>query len=236
MAESSTSRPAARGRPPRVTTERLQQAILEIEGELPTMAGLARQLGVGVATLYSHVRGQEELQRLAADVVFDAWVLPTAPAGVHWAHWLLEYARDARRMIERFPALHGSRPLAGGQLRHVERVLAKLTALGMGGNEALYAFHQVALLILGVGAQIEATRLEQARTGLDGWGLFRDALASHPGELPVLGRLERDGLPALDTAFDELVWFTLTGIARRRGEVLPTQLPSSARVGGRASR
>lgn len=225
MVESSVSRAGARGRPPRVTAERLQQAILEIEDEVPTMAGLARQLGVGVATLYSHVRGQEELRRLAADVAFDAWELPPAPPGIHWAHWLLEYARDARRMTERYPAVHGARPLAGGQLRYVERVLAQLTAFGMSGGEAVYAFVQVALLILGVGAQIEATRVEEARAGLDLWGLFQDALSNHPGELPVLGGLERDSIPDPATSFDELVWFTLMGIARRRGEVLPTQLP-----------
>jgi AcrR family transcriptional regulator len=227
MAEPSASRAATRGRPPRVTAKRLQQTLLEIEGELPTMASLARQLGVGVATLYSHVRGQEELGRLAADVAFDAWELPPARPGDHWAHWLLEYARDARRMIERYPAVHGSRPLAGGQLRYVERVLAQITAFGISGSEALYTFHQVALLILGVGAQIEATRREEARAGMDLWGLFRDALSNQSGELPVLTALERDGVPDLDAAFDELVWFTLSGIARRRGEVLPTRPPSA---------
>ncbi len=227
MSDSVSSRAGARGRPPRVTAERLGEAILRIEGELPSVAGLSRELGVGVATLYSHVRGQDELRRLAAEVVFDAWELPPAAPGSHWAHWLLAYARDARRMIERYPAVHGSRPLAGGQLRYVERVLAQLTALGMRNDEALYAFHQVALLILGVGAQIEATRLEEARAGLELWGLFQEALSGHPGELPVLGGLRRDGVPALDEAFDELVWFTLTGIARRRGEVLPTQPPSA---------
>ncbi len=227
MAETPTPRAGARGRPPRVTAERLQEAILEIEGEVPTMAGLARQLGVGVATLYSHVRGQEELRRMAADVVFDAWALPAAPAGIHWSHWLLDYARDARRMIERYPAVHLARPLAGGSLRYVERVLAQLTVLGMSSSEAVYAFLQIALLILGVGAQIEATRMEEAEAGLDEWGLFQDALAHHPGVLPVLGGLERGGLPALNAAFDELVWFTLAGIARRRGEVLPTQLPAT---------
>jgi AcrR family transcriptional regulator len=225
--ETATSRAGARGRPPRVTAERLRQSILEIEGEVPTMASLARQLGVSVTTLYSHVRGQEELRRLAADVVFDAWVLPTVRAGMHWSHWLLEYARDARRMIERHPAVHLARPLAGGPLRYVERVLAQLTAFGMSGSEALYAYLQIALLILGVGAQIEATRREEAQAGLDEWGLFQDALANHPGELPVLGGLQRGALPSLNAAFDELVWFTLTGIARRRGEVLPTQLPAA---------
>lgn len=227
MAERSTSRVSARGRPPRVTAERLRRAILEIEGEAPTMAGLARQLGVGVATLYTHVRGQEELRRLAVDVIFDARALPAAPPGIHWSHWLLAFARDARRMIERYPAVRIARPLAGGPLRYAERVVAQLTRLGMRGDEAVHALVQIALLVLGVGAQIEATRMEEAETGLDEWGLFRDALASHPGALPVLGALERRGLPSLNTAFDELVWFTLAGIARRRGEVLPAQLPGA---------
>ncbi len=227
MVESSSQRSVGRGRPPRVTEERLRQSILEIEGEVPTMASLARQLGVSQATLYSHVRGQDALRRLAADVIFDAWELPAAPPGIHWSHWLLDFARDARRMIERYPAVRVVRPLAGGPLRYIERVLEQLGALGMGSSESLYAFLQIALLILGVGAQIEATRMEQAQAGLDEWGLFRDALANHPGELPVLGGLERGGLPSLNTAFDELVWFTLAGVARRRGEVLPSQPPAA---------
>jgi AcrR family transcriptional regulator len=228
MAETSTSRAGTRGRPPRVTAERLRRAILEIQGELPTMASLARQLGVSQATLYTHVHGQEELRRLAADVVFDASVLPAAAPGAHWSHWLLAFARDARRMFERYPAVRIARPLAGGPLRFVERVLAQLTRLGMSTSEATHAFLQITLLVLGVGAQIEATRREEAQAGLDEWGLFQDALASHPGELPVLDGLERGSLPGLNAAFDELVWFTLAGIARRRGEVLPRQLPSPA--------
>jgi AcrR family transcriptional regulator len=227
VAETSNPKTASRGRPPRVTAERLQDAILAIEGEVPTLPGLARQLGVGVATIYSHVRGQEELRRLAADVVLDTWEIPQAPSGTHWADWLLAYARDSRRMIERYPVSHGTRPMAGGQLRHAERVLAQLIALGMNSSEALYAFHQVGLLVLGLGTQIEATRAEGAESGLDEWGLLQDAFASHPDELPVLGGLERTDLPSLNAAFDELVWFTLAGIARRRGEVLPNRPPAA---------
>jgi AcrR family transcriptional regulator len=194
------------------------------------MAGLARQLGVSPATLYSHVHGQDELRRLAVDVVFDASALPAAPPGIHWSHWLLEFARNARRMVERYPAVRVARPLAGGPLRFAERVLAQLTRLGLGSHEAVHALLQIALLVLGVGAQIEATRREEVESGLDEWGLFQDALASHPGELPVLGGLERRGLPSLDAAFDELVWSTLAGIARRRGEVLPARLPAASRT------
>ena len=189
------------------------------------MASVARQLDVGVATLYTHVRGQEELGQLAVDTVFDAWVLP--PTADHWAPWLLQYARDALRMIVRYPAIRVSRPLAGGQLRHVEGVLGRLTALGMTDEDALYAYHQVALLILGVGAQIEATRLVEARAGSPFWDLFAQALASHAGELPVLRGLEGFGGLPLESAYDDLVWFTLIGIARRRGEVLSAQPPPS---------
>lgn len=229
-------RAATRGRPPMVTAERLKQALLEINGEVPTLPALARQLGVSVATIYSHVRGQEDLVRLAADVVFDAWDLPTALPDAHWADWLLEYARDARRMIERYPVAQRSRPMAGGQLRHLDRVLTQLAALGMPSREAVYALHQVTLLILGLGAQIEAIREEEARAGLALWGLFRDALSSQKGELPALARIERQGLPPLETAFDELVWFTLTGIARRRGEVLAAKPPSPSHGAARGAR
>ncbi len=216
----AASRPA-RGRPPRITAERLRAAILEIEGELPTMQSLARQLGVGVATLYSHVRGQDELRRLASDTVFDSWPLPEAAPDAHWADWMLEYARDARRMIERYPAVHASRPLGDGQLRYVERVLARLAAFGMSSSEALSTFYPVALLILGVGAQIEATKLEEANQGAPIWNVFQRAIESAASPLPTLQSLDRTAIPALDRAFDELVWFALSGIARQRGELLP---------------
>ncbi len=216
----AASRPA-RGRPPRITVERLRTAILEIQGEMPTMQSLARQLGVGVATLYSHVRGQDELRRLASDTVFDDWALPDATPDMHWASWVLDYARDARRMIERYPAVHASRPLGDGQLRYVERVLSRLVSFGMSGSEALHTFYPVALLILGVGAQIEATKLEEAKQGSPIWSIFQRAIDQAPSPLPTLQALDRKGIPALDRAFDELVWFTLSGIARQRGEVLP---------------
>lgn len=216
---------STRGRPPRITEERLRVAILEIEGEIPTMQSLARQLGVGVATLYSHVRGQEDLRRLTADSVFDSWALPESTEGMHWAEWGLAYARDARAMIERYPAVHGSRPLGGGQLRYLERVLARLGSFGMNSSEALHIFYPIALLILGVGAQIEATKEEEATAGLDIWGIFQQVVAAEPSKLPALQNLNRTGIPNLDDAFDELIWFTLSGIARQRGEALPALRP-----------
>ena len=106
---SEALQPAARGRPPRVTERRIRDALLAMEGEVPTMAGLAKKLGVGVATLYTHVRGQDELRKLAGDVAFDAWPLPPVEPGMHWSQWAYVYAMDARTMAARYPAVSGAR-------------------------------------------------------------------------------------------------------------------------------
>lgn len=214
---------APRGRPPRVTAQRLREAILEIEGEEPTMAGLARQLGVGVATLYSHVRGQEELRRLAADTAFDSWELPEVTRGMHWATWAYAFARDQHEMIQRYPTVTASRPMAGGQLRYVERVLERLTGFGFPPRDALHTFYSISLLNLGVGTQIAAMRAEDALAEGGVWELFHEAMDTQRGPLPTLEAMKEEPFLDRDEVFDDLVWFTLAGIARRRGEVLPAR-------------
>ncbi len=223
---SEPAQPSPRGRPPRVTPERLRNALLAIEGEVPTMARLARQLEVGVATLYTHVRGQDELRRLAGDVAFDAWGLPPVEPGMHWSTWAYAYALDARTMAARYPAVTGARALAGGQLRYADRVLGRFVEFGFTPDEALAAFNAIVLIVLGVGAQLAAMRGEEIEAGQSGWDLFRDALAAQPDELDVLGRLSANALPDPDSAYGDLVWYTLCGIARQRGETLAPDPPA----------
>jgi len=218
--------PTTRGRPPRVTAERLRSALLAIEGEVPTMASLAAELGVGVATLYTHVRGQDELRRLAGDVAFDAWELPPALPGMQWSAWAYGYAMDARTMATRYPAVTGARALAGGQLRYAERVLARFVDFGFSPDDALATFNAIVLIVLGVGAQLAAMRGEEIEAGKSGWDLFEDALTTQPDTLPVLGSLTPNALPDPEGAYGDLVWFTLCGIARRRGETLPAEPPA----------
>jgi AcrR family transcriptional regulator len=206
-----------------VTAERLRGAILEIQGEVPSMTTLAEHLGVGVTTLYSHVRGQEELRRLAGDIVFDAWPPPEPEPGEHWAAWAHRWAREALVMAHRHPVVSAARPLAGGQLRYFERVMAKLVGFGFPPDEALFTFYSVVLLVLGVGTQLAATREEESRASRSVWELFLDARADQADSLPILEGMIEDALPGQDQVFDDLVWFTLSGIARRRGEVLPAR-------------
>lgn len=215
--------PAVRGRPPRVTGDRLREAILEMEGVEPSMAGVAEKLGVGVATLYSHVRGQEELRRIAGGIVFDGWKLPEPRPGMSWATWTWEWARDARVMAQRYPVVSSARPLAGGQLRYVERVMERLVGFGLERPDALYTLYAIALLVLGVGAQLAAARAES--TDVEGGvrQLMSDEMNAHPGPLPNLEAMRDDLDFDREAVFDDLVWFTVTGIARGRGEVLPAR-------------
>ena len=189
------------------------------------MAGLADRLGVGVATLYTHVRGQDELRRLAGDVAFDAWALPEVEPGMHWAHWAYVYALDARTLAARYPAVTGARALAGGQLRYAERVLARFVDFGFSPDEALAAFNAIVLIVLGVGAQVSAMHGEELRAGQSGLEIFQDALGAQRETLPVLESLSPDAMPAPDGVFGDLVWYTLCGIARGRGEILPAEPP-----------
>ena len=223
---SAAAQPATRGRPPRVTAERVRGALLAIHGEIPTLARLADELGVGVATLYTHVRGQDELRKLAADIAFDEWALPAPRPGAHWSDWAYRYAIDARAMATRYPAVAGARALAGGQLRYAERVVSQLVAFGFSADEALAAFNALVLLVLGVGAQLAAMQSEERSAGQSGWSLFQDALDVQPDTLPVLASLSQSALPDPDAAYGDLVWDALCAIARRRGETLPTDRPN----------
>jgi len=206
-----------------VTAARLREALLAIHGEVPTMPSLAAKLEVGVATLYTHVRGQDELRRLAGDVAFDAWPLPPVEPDMHWSDWAYAYAMDARTMAARYPAVTGARALAGGQLRYAERVLAQLVDFGFSPDEALDAFNAIVLIVLGVGAQLAAMRGEEIEAGRSGWDLFQDSLAAQPESLAVLDSLSPNALPDPDAAYGDLVWYTLCGLAQRRGETLAAE-------------
>jgi AcrR family transcriptional regulator len=187
------------------------------------MAGVAEKLGVGVATLYSHVRGQEELRRIAGGIVFDGWKLPESRPGMSWATWTWEWARDARVMAQRYPVVSSARPLAGGQLRYVERVMERLVGFGLERPDALYTLYAIALLVLGVGAQLAAARAETTHVEGGVRQLMSDEMNAHPDPLPNLEAMQEELEFDRDAVFDDLVWFTVTGIARRRGEVLPAR-------------
>src|SRR5690606_37828697 len=83
------------GGPPRIDRAAIARAVTEIGLDEVTVKRVADHLGVSVPGLYHHVRGRDDLLRLAAEHSLARLRLPE-DRGQHWAVWLREWARYAR--------------------------------------------------------------------------------------------------------------------------------------------
>lgn len=80
MVITSTSQAPARGRPPRITQERIVEAGIRIGLPNLTLVGMANALGVSTMALYKHVPSLDALKRLVAEAIFQRWQIPLADA------------------------------------------------------------------------------------------------------------------------------------------------------------
>ena len=69
-----------------------------------TLRSVAERLGVSVPGLYHHVRGRDDLIRLAATQSALRMSIPV-DHGQHWAEWLYEWAAYTRRAFASDPEL-----------------------------------------------------------------------------------------------------------------------------------
>jgi AcrR family transcriptional regulator len=132
-------RRAARGS---VTVEAIEEAALRIadsEGlEALNMRRLAGDLGVGVMTLYGHVRTKDELiERITERAISEL----TIPQAGPWDRRLETLFSDLRALLLAHPAVlyaDASRPLSGpGALRAADATLGMLAEAGLDGPEAV---------------------------------------------------------------------------------------------------
>jgi hypothetical protein len=213
-----------RGRPPRVTAEGLARAVLEIRGHEPTLAELADRLEVGRATLYSHVRGQRALRQFAQNALLEDWDPESAEPGTHWAVWARAYASQIRAKLADYPYLadvmSGTRSDLPGQVKHTERVMARLVELGLEPGEAFLLLRCLIVMVVGLHAQPwgGTTHDPEQSTRFESW------VRTHPDPLPTLIELLDAPNPSRpiggNGVFDILLGFLLRGFAERRGEVL----------------
>ncbi len=82
----------SRGRPPRLSRERIVAAALEFDLESLTMRGLAERLGVTHSTLYGWVSSREELLDLISAVTVDKTLPEGDPVDGDWRGWLTTVA------------------------------------------------------------------------------------------------------------------------------------------------
>lgn len=96
--------PKRLGRPPRIDLDAIAAAALDIGFEDVTMRRVAERLGVSVPGLYHHVRGRDDLLRLAAERALARVALPVDD-GRPWDEWLRAWARYIRSALSARPEL-----------------------------------------------------------------------------------------------------------------------------------
>ncbi len=215
------------GRPPRVQAPDIISAAIEIGLEKVTLKQVADRLGIGIATLYRHVRNRDELVRLAAFRVALAGRLPLreAAAATHWSQIATGYAETLFESFAREPQLVYE--LMKGRLGpdvevdFLEQFLAALEPHGFTPAEGVHLHHAVAMLA--IGAAVGATSvIAAAEAGMPQDIAMRRALADRaPHELPRVRSARDIYLNAEPVQWMSALRDLLRGIALGRGETLP---------------
>jgi AcrR family transcriptional regulator len=133
-----TPQAATRGRPAKLSVERIVEAAVAVADDegLPalSMRRVAERLGVGTMSLYTHVPGKEELLDVMLDAVYAEATGPL-PATEGWRAALERVARDDWALYQRHPwvlQVNRSRPLLGPNvIAKYERDLRTIDGIGL---------------------------------------------------------------------------------------------------------
>jgi AcrR family transcriptional regulator len=115
--------------------------ITDVEGQAAlTMRRLAEELGIGVMTLYGHVRTKEELIDLAVDRAMADLVVPSAGS---WDKRLTGMFQNLRDVLLAHPTVlyvNAMQPLMGPHaLRHADAAIGLWREAGLDGVDAVTA-------------------------------------------------------------------------------------------------
>lgn len=142
---ATTSR--QRGRPRRISRDRIVSAARSIAPEALTMQAVAELLGVDPKALNYHVGDRDGLRELVALDVFESALTRVAlPAGGDWRSVLRTYCAALRDAVVELGVLatHFRLPPTGiGALAPVERVLQELVGAGFSVADAGHALRLV---------------------------------------------------------------------------------------------
>ena len=161
-----------RGPKRRVSLDQIVRAGLELarEGGLEqlSMRAVAKKLGVGAMTLYTHVPGKAELVELMIDATFADRV-PLDPDAT-WQDRIRAHANEVRRSYERDPWLLQTnlwrRPLGPHTVGAEERLLQTLLDAGLEPTDVVVNSDLIEAFVLGrTGGRI-ADEEETKRTGV----------------------------------------------------------------------
>jgi AcrR family transcriptional regulator len=213
--------PKRMGRPPMIDRDAIARAVQEIGLEDVTMRRVAERLGVSVPGLYHHVKGRDDLLRMAAERTMAEIRLPE-DHGQSWDEWLREWGRYVHEAMAAEPELvrqyvAGAIPLER-VVDSVGLVLDVLVDRGFEPEQAMEAWQAVSSLALGFA--IEEIRERAAGETGGEWAdrIERSLDQRDPAELPTLRSLVHGRRPwARGRDFDRLMTTLLTGIAAETG-------------------
>jgi AcrR family transcriptional regulator len=222
-APAATGGPSRRrvGRPAQISRQAIAEAAQQVGLGNLTLKAVADHLGVSVAGLYHHIRGKEDLLRLAAEHTAATSEVPL-DHGQHWSEWLAEWAvynYDAfvsePLLVDQFLAgAINTESIAGT----TDAILGALVRQGFTIAEAHGAYQLTSSCALG--SALKAIRQARARAaGRSEVAELYHVLDEHePGDLPYLRQYLALMLTERPEVFTAALTTALSGIAVSRGE------------------
>jgi AcrR family transcriptional regulator len=159
-------RPAARARRlGRSDIVDVSVTIADSEGtEAVSMRRIAKELQVGVMSLYWHIESKEELHQLMLEAVQAE--IEAADASGDWRADLTVYARNTRAAMHRHPwaidYIGGGPPSGPNDARNADQLIAALDGLGLDVKTTLWALMTVSTYVIGAALrEIQEIRWER---------------------------------------------------------------------------
>jgi AcrR family transcriptional regulator len=161
------ARPAARARGlSRADIVDIAVAIADAEGTgAVSMRRIAKDLQVGVMSLYWHIESKEDLHQFMLETV-QAEIKAAAPSG-DWRADLAVYARNARAAMHRHPwaidYIGGGPPSGPNDARNADQLLAALEGLGLDIKTTMWILMTVTTYVLGASLrEVQEVRWQRA--------------------------------------------------------------------------
>lgn len=183
------------------------------------MDRVAERLGLSLPGLYHHVRGRDDLLRLAAERAMSS-AEPPVYAGEHWSEWLVICARYIRGAFASQPALL-EQFVAGcidddTQLGVIDASLQVLCQHGFTPEQALNAW--AAVTDMALGSAVEQVRERRKSSAGRSWPALILAAVGRRGAtefavLPSVASID----PYSDDSFEERLALLVSGIGARYG-------------------
>jgi AcrR family transcriptional regulator len=140
-------------------------AIADADGtEAVSMRRIAKELQVGVMSLYWHIESKEELHQLMLEAVQAE--IEAADASGDWRADLTVYARNTRAAMHRHPwaidYIGGGPPSGPNDARNADQLIAALDGLGLDVKTTLWALMTVSTYVIGAALrEIQEIRWER---------------------------------------------------------------------------